>query len=62
MSATARPLPLDFDLPTPQGACNVNQFSQPFTGPDGTLYVTWANYNTTGLGPRGEDEGEGGRA
>jgi hypothetical protein len=47
--------PLNFDLPVPQGACNVNQFSQPFTGSDGTLYVTWANYNTTGLGPRGED-------
>ena len=26
-------------LPTPQGTCNANQFSQPFTGPDGALYV-----------------------
>jgi hypothetical protein len=34
-----------FGLPTPQGRCNVNQFSQPFTGPDGTLYVAFANYN-----------------
>ena len=25
--------------------CNENQFSQPFTGPDGALYVTWNNYN-----------------
>ena len=27
------------------GACTFNQFSQPFTGPDGTLYVAWANFN-----------------
>jgi hypothetical protein len=47
-------------LPTPQGRCNTNQFSQPFTGPDGNVYVTWANYNVTGAGPRGEEEGEGG--
>ncbi|MFL5967625.1 MAG: sialidase family protein [Gaiellaceae bacterium] len=25
--------------------CNENQFSQPFTGSDGALYVTWNNYN-----------------
>src|SRR3954454_6156141 len=24
--------------PTPQGTCYINQFSQPFTGPDGALY------------------------
>lgn len=35
----------DLGGPQPLGACSVNQFSQPFTGPDGTLYVTWANYN-----------------
>ena len=28
-----------------QGSCNENQFSQPFTGPDGALYVVWANFN-----------------
>ncbi len=36
---------------TPLGQCNANQFSQPFVGKDGALYVTWANYNnqpTTG--------------
>jgi hypothetical protein len=49
--------PQQFDVPTPQGRCNVNSFSQPFTGPDGALYVVWENYNVTGLGPRGEDEG-----
>jgi hypothetical protein len=45
--------------PTPQGACNVNQFSQPVTGPDGALYVVWANYNVTGLRPSEDDEGGG---
>jgi hypothetical protein len=34
-----------FGLPTPRGRCNTNQFSQPFVGPDGTLYVVFANYN-----------------
>jgi hypothetical protein len=37
------------DLPTPQGRCNTNQYSQPFTGPDGALYVVWSNFNVTGL-------------
>jgi hypothetical protein len=36
-----------YGLPTPRGACNENQFSQPFTAPDGTLYVTYANFNNT---------------
>lgn len=36
-----------FGAGTPQGNCNENQFSQPFTGPDGALYVTWANFNNT---------------
>lgn len=31
--------------PTPNGRCNENQFSDPFVGPDGNLYVAWANYN-----------------
>src|SRR3954463_11839760 len=34
-----------YGLPTPEGSCNENQFSQPFTGPDGTLYVAWSNFN-----------------
>jgi hypothetical protein len=34
-------------LPTPQGSCNANQFSDPFIGPDGTLYVAFDNTNTT---------------
>jgi hypothetical protein len=28
--------------------CDENQFSDPFTGSDGTLYVVFANYNTSG--------------
>ncbi|MBX6341418.1 MAG: exo-alpha-sialidase, partial [Thermomicrobiaceae bacterium] len=39
-----------FGLPTPHGACNENQFSQPFTGPDGTLYVVFDNYNNQPVG------------
>jgi hypothetical protein len=39
-----------FGLPTPHGRCNENQFSQPFTGPDGALYVVWTNYNNTVTG------------
>jgi hypothetical protein len=37
--------PNDFGVPTPNGRCNENQFSQPFAGPDGALYVVWTNYN-----------------
>jgi hypothetical protein len=35
-----------FPISGPAGGCDNNQFSDPFTGPDGALYVTWANYNT----------------
>jgi hypothetical protein len=27
--------------------CNENQFSQPFVGPDGSLYITYNNYNNS---------------
>lgn len=37
-------------VPTPQGRCNNNQFSEPVTASDGSLYVSWANYNTTNSG------------
>ena len=36
-----------FGLPTPQGTCNENQFSDPFTAPNGTLYVAYANFNNS---------------
>ena len=34
-----------FGFPTPHGRCNENQNSQPFTAPDGTLYVVYSNFN-----------------
>ncbi|MEA2634386.1 MAG: hypothetical protein QOH92_1153 [Chloroflexota bacterium] len=34
-----------FGAGTAQGNCNQNQFSDPFTGSDGSLYVVFANYN-----------------
>src|SRR6266446_1077 len=36
----------DFGVPTPHGRCNENQFSDPFIGPDGALYVAYDNFNT----------------
>ncbi len=39
-----------YGLATPRGTCNENQDSQPFTAPDGTLYVVWANFNNTVAG------------
>jgi hypothetical protein len=39
-----------FSLGTPQGRCNENQDSQPFTAPDGTLYVVYNNFNNTVTG------------
>jgi len=41
-----------YGIPTPHGNCNENQFSQPFTGRDGALYVAFANFNNT---PTGND-------
>src|SRR5260370_531256 len=32
---------------TGPNTCDANQFSDPFTGPDGALYVTYANFNNT---------------
>jgi hypothetical protein len=43
--------PNDFGIPTPNGRCNENQFSQPFTGQDGALYVVYTNYNNALAGP-----------
>jgi hypothetical protein len=34
-----------FGAGTPNGHCNENQFSDPFTGPDGNLYVAFDNFN-----------------
>ena len=34
-----------FGAGTPNGRCNMNQFSDPFVGPDGNLYVAYDNFN-----------------
>jgi hypothetical protein len=39
--------PNTFGAGTPFGNCNENQFSDPFTGSDGNLYVVWANFNNS---------------
>ena len=39
-----------YGLPTPQGTCNENQYSQPFTAPNGDLYVAYSNFNNTLIG------------
>ncbi len=36
----------DLGISAPNGRCNENQFSDPFTGPDGALYVAYDNFNT----------------
>ena len=36
-----------FGIATPNGNCNENQFSDPFTGTDGALYVAYANFNNS---------------
>ncbi|MBV8997723.1 MAG: exo-alpha-sialidase [Solirubrobacterales bacterium] len=39
-----------FGQGTPNGKCNENQFSDPFVGPDGSLYVAWNNFNNATTG------------
>lgn len=43
--------PNNYGLATPSGNCNENQFSDPFTGPDGALYVVYNNFNNSLTGP-----------
>jgi hypothetical protein len=40
--------------------CNENQFSQPFTGKDGNLYVAYANFNNAASSGLRDDGGPGG--
>jgi hypothetical protein len=45
--------PNDYGIGDPQGRCNANQFSQPFVGTDGALYIVFNNYNNAEtLSPR----------
>ncbi|RFU42044.1 exo-alpha-sialidase, partial [Actinomadura logoneensis] len=39
-----------YGIPTPHGRCNDNQGAQPAVASDGTLYVTWSNYNVAQKG------------
>lgn len=52
-SSTLCPNVVPGDAPN---SCDANQFSDPFTGPDGALYVVWANFNNavTGLDNRNQ--------
>ena len=44
--STSSPLCVNtFGAGTPFGPCNGNEFAQPFTAPDGTLYVVYDNFN-----------------
>jgi len=45
VSASAPTCTNGFGLPTAASTCNNNQFSDPFIGKDGNLYVAWDNYN-----------------
>jgi hypothetical protein len=46
VSADSSLCPFTYGLPTTHGKCNENQDSDPFVGPDGTLYVAYNNFNT----------------
>ncbi|MBJ7609183.1 MAG: exo-alpha-sialidase [Candidatus Dormibacteraeota bacterium] len=52
VSANSSLCPTTFGLPTPNGNCNQNQFSQPFVGKDGALYVGYNNFNNALNGPK----------
>jgi hypothetical protein len=57
VSATSAACTNTFGAGTPEGDCNENQFSQPFTGRDGALYVAYANFNNQIAKP-GDSGGE----
>lgn len=37
----------NYGIGTDQSSCNENQFSQPFVGPDGVLYIIFNNFNNS---------------
>ncbi|TMD67652.1 MAG: exo-alpha-sialidase [Chloroflexi bacterium] len=47
VSVTSPLCTVDFGVPTSETSCNENQFADPFTGPDGALYITWQNFNNS---------------
>jgi hypothetical protein len=58
VSADAEACAQTLGVPTPLGRCNTNQYSQPFTGPDGALYVVWVNANATDLGSTADNRSQ----
>jgi hypothetical protein len=47
VSTTSSTLCTHHGTEDPHGTCDNNQFSDPFTGPDGALYVAFDNFNNT---------------
>ena len=47
VSASSPLCPNSFGVPTTTTTCNENQFSDPFTGRDGNLYVVYQNFNNS---------------
>jgi hypothetical protein len=45
VSGTSSDCTNTYGFGTPNGPCNENQFSDPFVGPDGNLYVAFNNFN-----------------
>jgi hypothetical protein len=50
VSSTSALCPYTYGIVNANGGCDENQFSQPFVGKDGALYVTYDNYNNTVTG------------
>jgi hypothetical protein len=61
VSSTSAQCTVTYGLPTGNGPCNENQFSDPFVGPDGSLYVAYSNFNNA-AGHATGDDGDGGDA
>ena len=47
VSITSPLCTVTFGAGTEQGSCNENQFADPFTGSDGSLYIAFNNYNNS---------------
>jgi hypothetical protein len=47
VSTSSSLCPTSFGVPTTVSTCNENQFSDPFTGSDGNLYVIYNNFNNS---------------
>jgi len=47
VSVTSSLCTVTYGAGTDQGSCNENQFANPFTGPDGSLYVVYQNFNNS---------------